>query len=83
MADTGGASAKRERKKRLENRKRLNGTVMCMSEVKCLPRTVGRKLNKWRELQEFIGFKTDPELAIFLINRYVICVYIYGIYHKS
>ncbi len=32
---------------------------------------LGRAFNRWRRLRERKGFKTDAELALFFLNRYV------------
>ncbi len=35
----------------------------------------GRSFNRWRELRDLKGFKTDPELALFLLDTYAICLF--------
>ncbi len=80
MADTGTGSAKRKRKELTEEQKKAkrdSDRTWAKTRVNC-----GPSFNRWRELRDLKGFKTDPELAVFLLDRYVICLFysVHGYY---
>ena len=69
MADSGAGPAKRKRKKLNEEQKKAkrdSDRVRAKTRV-----NLGRSFKRWRELRDSGGFKTDAELALFLLDRYV------------
>ncbi|XP_078031998.1 uncharacterized protein LOC117254656 isoform X5 [Epinephelus lanceolatus] len=67
MADNKGAPSKRKRNRTEEQEKAKRDSDRARAKTRV---NIGQAFTKWRELRELIGFKTDPELALFLIDSY-------------
>ncbi len=74
MADTGAGSAKRKRKELTKEQKKKAKRDSDRASAKT-PVNFGLSFNRWRELRDLKGFRTDPELSLFLLDRYVICLF--------
>jgi len=71
MADKEGAPSKRKRTEEQKKAKWDSDRARAQTNV-----NLGPAFTKWSELRDLKGFKTDLELALFLIDRYVIFVFI-------
>ncbi len=77
MVDTGAGSAQRKRKELTkEQRKAKRDSDRARAKTRV---NLDRSFHRWGELQDWKGFKTNPELALFLLNRYIIrSFYVYN-----
>ena len=64
------AGAKKKRKFTDQQRQAKKALDIARNKTRV---NIGRAFNRWREFRDQKGFKTDYQVAVFLLDRYVLC----------